>query len=214
LKHDTEAKEQPTIEQTRQELERISEHRSQLVSNRVSIARRLDVIEEENVERYLQGDSGGLEQESALTAELRVIEKALGVLAEHEKVAEIEVRRATARDIRRQAKEKASELEKLNQETAKLLVELSRLEGVPFTPSILSSQPVLGNRGVMADPLTTNAPDPWLGILELRVNNPSGELAHAPRSRGMRAEIRKLEAEAASIEQNLIPRATNHKTEA
>jgi hypothetical protein len=203
-----EVREAPTLAQAQQRLQEIQTKRAHLGSHQASLNAQIELAQKEVGREYLTGKRDGLRRVVELRVETEAVQSALQTLAVDESAAEMEVERARVADLREQAKQKASELEKLNQETAKLLAELSKLEGVPFTTSILSSQPILGSRGMMGDPLTPNAPDPWLGICELRVNNPSGHLAHGPKSRGLREEIRKLEAEAVSIEQKLIPRAT------
>ncbi|MGI9073362.1 MAG: hypothetical protein ACR2JB_19100 [Bryobacteraceae bacterium] len=192
-----------TLDQVRERLEQISSHRSQLVASRMNLNNRLEGSRQDAARKYLGGDRSGVLEANTIGAELQTIETALEILNADQKAADIDLERAKAADLRAQAGRKRAKLDSLNAETGALLAKLSALEGVTFTHSILSSQPVLGNLGMMADPLTYKSPDPWVPIFALAVNNPSGRIAYAPKSIELREEIKKLEGEAVSIENKL-----------
>jgi len=138
-------------------------------------------------------------------AELEALEQAFSTLDAREKAAQVDLQRATARDLRHQAQQKRAELAELNAATALLLAELTALEQPesPFTHSCLSSQPIAG---AMLHPITLRNDHPdiaFLGHWEMRINQPSLPNLCLPRSRRLRIQIQKLEVEAAEIEAGL-----------
>ena len=117
------------------------------------------------------------------------------------KAAQVDLQRATARDLRSQAERKRAEMDTLNAQTAKLLAQLSTLKGVRYTHSILSAQPVAGawlRRENLAPPLE------YQGIPELQPNIPGPERkVEIPRSRRLRTEAEELDARAEALENGL-----------
>jgi transposase len=194
----------PTIKQVQDRLEEISSHRALLVQSRISLDQRLESAQEETARKYLRGDRSGLQEVNAITAELQAIEGALSLLNGDEQIAQIELKRAEARDLRSQATTKRAALDRLNAETAALLAKLSELEEVGYTHSILSSQPL---PGMWHGKLTVKPPAPYLGLAELDLQSYTGPAIGSPRSRLLLAEVEELEAKARQIEQKLPPAA-------
>jgi hypothetical protein len=90
----------------------------------------------------------------------------------------------------------------LNSETATVLARLGEIEGVSYTHSILSSQPV---HGTWLDWNLKEAPV-WKGLHELHPNRPNEKTA-VPRSRQLRADIEELNAKAEQLEREAANQA-------
>jgi hypothetical protein len=189
-----------TLERVGERLEKISTQRSHLVSTRMRLNDRLEASKKGVARKYIDGDRSGLEEAGAITSELQAIETALGILDEDQKAGEMDLERAKAADLRAQAGRKQQELDRLNTATGVLLAKLSELEDVRYTHSILSSQPVEGKYmqlGWVGKPLG------YEGVAELSPGVPGEVYLEAPKSRRLRAEIEKLESDAALIEQKI-----------
>lgn len=195
-------KEQPiSLAEAQGRLDEIARHRARLIANRLEMQQRLESLEEQLGRRYLEGDRSGIEQKQAITAELQMLEGALAVLAEDERPAQRELQWAQVRELRARAQEKRTELNRLNENTRVLLAKLSELEGVEFTHSILSSQP-LPEMWVGRETLKPN-PEPWLAFWELMPNVPGQTNLASPKSRLLRKEIKELELQADTLQQKL-----------
>jgi hypothetical protein len=133
-----------TLQRVGERLEKISAHRSHLVSTRMRLDERLEASKKDVARKYIDGDRSGLEEAGVITSELQAIETALGILDEDQKAGEMDLKRAKAADLRQRASQKQEELDRLNTETGVLLAKLSQLEDVSYTHSILSSQPMKG----------------------------------------------------------------------
>ena len=133
------------LAKAQQQVDAISSKKSELVSRREALNRRIGSGQEETARRYLTGDTTGLEDTARLQAELDAISIGLDLLGVDLQEAELNLLGAKARDFRDQAEQKKAELEQLSAKTTKVLAELSSLEDVRFTASILSSQPVEGS---------------------------------------------------------------------
>jgi hypothetical protein len=189
-----------TLQRVGERLEKISAHRSHLVSTRMHLNERLEASKKDVARKYIDGDRSGLEEAGVITSELQAIETALGILDEDQKAGEMDLKRAKAADLRQRASQKQEELDRLNTETGVLLAKLSQLEDVSYTHSILSSQPVKDKymqAGWVGKPLG------YEGLAELSPGVPGEVYLEAPKSRRLRAEIVKLESEAVLIEQEI-----------
>jgi hypothetical protein len=188
-----------TLEQAQDNLDKISAHRSQLVASRIALNERLETSRHDAAQKYLRGDRSGVQEAHAIGAELQTIETALGLLDENQKAAEIDLERAKVRDLRDEAARKRKEIEVLQLKTGELLRKLSELEGVPYSHSILGSQPT----GNMVDPSTLKEPEPWRPVLELVPNVPGTPYTQTPLSRRLRSEADELELKAEQMERAL-----------
>lgn len=195
-----------TLPQAQQRLEQIGVHRARLTADRTRLEQRLEAAQHESSRKYLQGDRSGLQEMGTLRVEREVIEGALALLQQEESAASVDLQRAKVFDLKEQAQRKRVELERLNTETQTLLSKLSELEGVSFTPSILSSQPL---PGAWLKPETLREPEPWLGVLELALNIPGQRNLATPRSRRLRAEIEQLEIDAETLERQISRESLN-----
>jgi chromosome segregation ATPase len=161
-----------TLERVGERLEKISAHRSHLVSTRMHLNERLEASKKDVARKYIDGDRSGLEEAGVITSELQAIETALGILDEDQKAGEMDLKRANAADLRQRASQKQEELDRLNTETGVLLAKLSQLEDVSYTHSILSSQPMKGK--YMGRPLG------YEGLAELSPGVPRGSVFRGP----------------------------------
>jgi hypothetical protein len=145
----------------------------------------------------------GLEEGARLRSELDTIGSALDLLDVDIKQAESELLAAKARDFRDQAAQKRIELETLNAKTAGLLVELSKLESVEYSHSILSSMPTPGS---WLEWGTVTPPKEWMGIPEMQLAIPGrDQKIQIPLSRRLRMQIEEFQREAERIEHRLRP---------
>lgn len=202
-----------TVAQVQEAIERITGDRARLVEARISLDQRLEMAQREMGEKYLRGERSHLKEVSALTIELEALERALGLLEEQEIAAKVELERAKARELRGKAAAIRQQLESLNQKTAPLLAQLGALEGVTFTRSILSSQPVFympndTNKAtkIWTKPLTIQLPDEHQGVSELSLNHAIAahwQRVALPRSRAILLEAEEMENQAREIEQKL-----------
>jgi multidrug efflux pump subunit AcrA (membrane-fusion protein) len=179
-------------------LNEIHAQRAQLLERQAGLELRIGSAQQEIARRYLHGDRAGIKETAELRAEIDAIQSALVLLSEDAKAAKLNVERARAQRLRRQASEKRAELEALNAQTAALLAKLGELESVPYTHSILSSQPYPGS---WLRPATLQQPLEYEGIVELQLNIPAEQKLYVPRSRKLRMEITELELQAEKIEQ-------------
>jgi hypothetical protein len=174
----------------------------------MSLDRRAEQLEKESGRAYLRGDRSVIEQSVALETELKAIEKALAVLDEDVREAQAEIERAKAREIRAEIAGKQRELDALNKKTESLLGQLSALEEVTYTRSVLSSEPV---KGKWFQPYTGFGPPlPHLGVLELEAQHPPhGLLFYLPKSRRLMLDIERLESDAKRIEDKIPSKASD-----
>ena len=189
-----------TLAQAQERLEEIASHRAQLVATRIALDERLETAQKEIGRRYLAGDRSGLQEAAEIRQELAAIESALELLETVQNEADIDLKRATALDLRQQATKKRAELERLNNETQALLAKLSDLEGVRYSHGILNAQP-LPEMWVTPE---LKQPESWHSMWELIPNKP-GDFPNiaSPRSRNLRGEISELELKAHKIEETL-----------
>jgi hypothetical protein len=206
------AVEQLTVDQAKEQHELLEVHRSSLVEKRMSLDRKAEQLERESGRAYLRGDRSVIEQSVALEVELKGIERALAVLDDDVKEALAEIERAKVREIRAEIAAKQRELDALNRKTEALLGQLSTLENVEYTHSILSSQPMKGKW--FAPQSGYGPPIPYHGVLELEAQHPMHGLPfYLPKSRALILEIEKLEADARAIEQKIPPPKANDAAE-
>jgi hypothetical protein len=95
-----------TLERVGERLEKISAHRSHLVSTRMRLDERLEASKKDVARKYIDGDRSGLEEAGVITSELQAIETALGILDEDQKAGEMDLKRAKAADLRQRASQK------------------------------------------------------------------------------------------------------------
>ncbi len=190
-------------------VEEIENHCGRLVGMRASIAGKLEALEQSAGDRYLAGDRSAIKEIDEFNSELNLIERALNTLGRRRHAAGVDLRRAEAADVRRQAGVKRSDLGALEKETGKHLAALSGLEGIQYRPGILSLEP----RGHWyADGV--QSPQPWQGaFVDLYPDPTNNDKFAIPRSRQLRREIAELDAKAAAIEQALQPQATEPEGE-
>jgi len=190
-----------TLVQAEEQLAEITAKKNELTTRSEVLHRSIGSAQHQSARRYLSGDMSGLEDGARLRAELDTIGSALDLLNVDLKQAESELLAAKARDFRDQAQQKTAELEKLNAKTAAVLAELSELEGMTYTHSILSSQPLSGawlQWGTIKPPLE------YQGLSELQLTYPAPERKmEVPLSRRLRMQIAELEKQAAEIENQL-----------
>jgi hypothetical protein len=192
----------PSVADVEGRLDHIASTRANLVGTRTSLLARVDAVRRDVGTRYLQGDRSGIQESAEIEAELGAIESALEVLDGEEAGAKVDLERAKVRELRATAEQKRLELEKLEAKTGKLLLQLSDLEDVTFTHSILSSQPL---PGVWLRHTDLKEPFEWEAIAELVPNNyaPAGKVA-VPLSRRLRREVQESLAQADEIEARLL----------
>jgi chromosome segregation ATPase len=190
------------LAKARRRLDDVKGQRTQLVARQAELDRQIGSAQQQIGRKYLDGDRSGIRAVAELRSELEAISAALVLLDEDEQLIALDVERARALDLRRQASEKKVQLEELNGKTAKLLLELAKLEDVEFfTHSILSAQPL---PGAWLQHATVKPPLDYQGIPELMLNIPASERKIAvPLSRRLRKEVEDLELEATIIEQKL-----------
>jgi hypothetical protein len=188
-------------------LDEIERKKSQLSAIQAEVGLRLEQAENGLGEAVLAGDEDAVRNVADIRLRADGLSAALVTLENRRAAALVDQRRATAADLRQQAEAKRAELAALEVKTAKLLAELSALENVPFTVSILSSEckgswyPKTGG---------LQAPEAHLGCWECFADPVNPEMFHTPRSRFLRVEIADLEAKAGKIETELgaaAPRA-------
>ena len=181
-------------------LDDVKTRRIDLIERRSKLEGRIQSVQQDVGRKYLAGDHTGIRQTAEMRAEIEAIAAAIKALDEDERQLGVDVERAKACDLRQRAAQKVAELETLDAQTAILLAQLSTLEGVEFSRSILSSQPL---PGAWLTPLL-KPPLEYQGVLELGVNIPRKEaIVAVPRSRRLRMEIEEIELEALIIEQRV-----------
>jgi hypothetical protein len=196
-----EVREAPKLAQAQQRLEEIQNKRTELVSHEASLNARIELAQKEVGREYLTGNRDGLRCVVELRVEIEALQSALELLAADQSAAEIEVERAKAAEIRERAQKKREELESLDAKTGGLLARLAELEGVIYTHSILSSEPVIDAYMQVG---WGDHPLEYHSVAELVLCLPGGPMiVQAPRSRQLRTEIEELEGEASLIESKL-----------
>jgi hypothetical protein len=194
-----EAAEAPKLAQAQQRVEEIQTKRTELVSHEASLNARIESAQKEVGREYLTGSRDGLRRVVELRVEIEALQSALELLAADQIAAEIEVERAKAAEVRQRAQTKREELESLDAKTGVLLAKLADLEGVAYTHSILSSEPVIDAYMQVG---WGDHPLEYQSVAELVLRQPGGPMiVQAPRSRVLRTEIEELEREASLIEE-------------
>ena len=123
------------------ELEKLTNKTIQLLSERRQKTEQLEAAEKGACNEFLNFGKMKAGKTLKLMAELRVIDAALTAGEERRVDA---IRRAAADEAGKllaQAEVKRRELSALENKTGKLLADLSKLEGVAYTPAILEAQP-------------------------------------------------------------------------
>ena len=187
-----------TVSQADELLAQLDSREAQLSAMLATVGTRLEKSEANAGDAYLDGDETPLREVAELRLRVDGINAALEALSRRRALAILARRRAEALELRRQAAANKAELSELERKTSRLLGELSKLEGIAFTSSILSSQPL----GAWLTPgyFTPNE-KPFLSARELFADG--GATYGTPRSRIVRLEIAELEKQAALIEQEL-----------
>jgi hypothetical protein len=194
-----EVRESPRLAQAKQRLQDIQTKRSELVSHQASLNARIELAQKEVGREYLTGSRDGLRRVVELRVEIEALQSALELLAADQSAAEIDIERAKAIEIRERAQTKREELESLDAKTGVLLAKLAELEGVRFTHSILSSEPVIDAYMQVG---WGDHPLEYQSVAELVLRVPGGPMiVQAPRSRQLRGQIEELEREASLIEE-------------
>ncbi len=188
-----------TIQQADELIETLATREAQLAAMAAQVGARLAEVEAQAGDSFLDGDEHPMREVVDLRLQADTLTAALAALERRKEPAHLARRRAEAADFRRQAEQKRSELAELESKTSRLLAELSRLEGVSFTASILSSQPV----GLWLDVGFKPSEREYLAGYELS-RDVGGKYA-TPRSRTLRTEIEDLEAKALAIEREINP---------
>lgn len=187
-----------TVSQADALLASLDEREAQLAGMLATVGTRLAESEVAIGEAFLDGNETPLREVAELRLRVDGINAALEALNGRRASATLERRRAEAREFRAQAEAKKTELAELERKTGRLLGELAKLEGLPFTSSILSSQPL----GAWLTPgyFTPNE-KPFLAARELFADR---EATYGiPRSRALRSEIAELEKNSTAIDQEL-----------
>jgi hypothetical protein len=177
----------------------IETRRAKIIGRRNELGGKIEVVERSAGERYLDGDRGAAKELSELRTEIDLCERALAVLDDQERLARVELKRATAADMRRQATERRAQLEALTKQTAKFLAELSKIEGVAYTQSILSE----ARTGHWYEPLTNYMAAPeYLPNRECirETGGPNTGGFAVPLSARLRQQANKLDLDAEQIE--------------
>jgi hypothetical protein len=180
-------------------LEEIASRTALLSGALAEIGTKLQTAEADLGEAVLAGNEDAVRGVADLRLRVDGLTAGLAALEKRRATAELDMRRAAAADLRRQAAVKQNDLDSLTRKSAKLLEQLSVLEGVIFTAGILRVQqkgawyrpgllPVEAHHGAYVDTF----PDP-------SNNTPFS----TPRSSALRSEIADLEGKAAAIEQEL-----------
>ena len=179
-------------------LAQLDSREAQLSAMLAAVGTRLAESEANAGDAYLDGDETPLREVAELRLRVDGFTAALEALSRRRAVAVLARRRAEASEFRRQAAANKTELSELERKTSGLLGELSKLEGIAFSSSILSSQPL----GAWLTPgyFTPNE-KPYLAARELFADREA--IYGVPRSRALRSDIAELERQAASIEQEL-----------
>ncbi len=188
-----------TIAEADAQLAALDEKEAQLAALSAQVGAHLAELEESAGDAFLDGNEAPLREVTDLRLRADALTAALAALERRKEPARLARRRAEAADFRRQAEQKRSELAELESKTSRLLAELSRIEGVSFTASILSSQPV----GLWLDVGFKPSEREYLAGYELS-RDVGGKYA-TPRSRTLRTEIEDLEAKALAIEREINP---------
>ena len=190
-----------TLTEAQAAIEEIKADRMRIVGLRGELAKRLEAAEAIAGESYLAGDRGAVREIGEFEAEISLIERrALPELDRRQARAEVELKRATAADLRQQAERKKDELALLEQKTAKHLQALSELEETEYDGCILQAQRA-GEWVTLQGGL--NRPAPWQGPLECTTDPTNHNPYAVPRSRRLRDEIAGLELKAGEIETGL-----------
>lgn len=188
-----------TLAEAKSAISKIENDCAHLIENRSGIGRKLELLQSTGGQRYLSGDRGAIKEIGEFRAELDLIELSLTTLNGQRADAEVDLKRATAADLRNRAELKRSEMAALEAKTGKLLAQLSILENVQYGVGILSNQ----RQGAWC---TANwgTPEPWHAAIVDCQSDPLNHTPFAvPKSRLLRAEIADLLHQAAEIEAEL-----------
>jgi hypothetical protein len=188
-----------TIQQADELIETLATREAQLAAMAAQVGARLAEVEAQAGDSFLDGDEHPMREVIDLRLQADTLTAALAALERRKEPARLARRRAEAAEFRRQAEEKRSELTRLEQQTSRLLAELSKIEGVPYTASILASQPV----GSWLD--IECKPNRRLHLAAHELLKDVGATYATPRSRTLRAEVEALEVKAVIIEREINP---------
>ncbi|MGD0500715.1 MAG: hypothetical protein ABSC23_20040 [Bryobacteraceae bacterium] len=187
-----------TLKQADEQLATLETREAQLAAMLAQTSTRLAEVEATAGDAFLDGDERPMREVGDLRVRVDTLNAALEAIGRRKATTGLARRGAEVVDLRRQVAARKSELSELERKTSKLLAALSEIEGVRYTASILSSQPV----GSWLTPgLYTGAPEPYLAARELFAD--VGATYGTPRSRSLRSEISDLERQAKVIEQEL-----------
>jgi hypothetical protein len=183
-------------------MEKISSDRARMITMRAELSAKLETVERSAGERYLAGDRSQATEMVELKSELGLVERALETLEARAAAAQFDLKRATAGDLRHQAREKEKELKGLQERVAPLLSKLSDLLDVRYDQGILAAQrtgiwipyPI---EVVPTLPLECRSP------LDVGPDPLNNTLYAVPLTNRLRAQIKQLELEAALIENQL-----------
>jgi hypothetical protein len=194
-----------TLQQAQEALTGIETRRAAIIGRRNELGGRVDAVEKSAGERYLAGDKNAPKELAEIRTEIDLCERALVVLDDQGSAAQVDLKRATAGDLRRQAGEKRMELDALRKKTGALLRQLSDLElaelpGVQYGQHILCAQRhgayVQAQGGYIAPP-------DYFASWEVSIDPTNPQPFEMPRSYVLRGQIEKLEQDAAAIELEL-----------
>jgi hypothetical protein len=181
-------------------LEEIASRTALLSGALAEIGTKLQKAEADLGEAILSGDEDAVRGVADLRLRADGLSAGLAALEKRREAALVGQQWAIAVDLRRQARVKRGELAKLEKQTGELLDQLSKLEGLQFSPGILSSQIF----GAWYAP-GLNKPESWHAGYRDVVPDPTNmEPWSLPKSRGLRKAISDLEAQAVAIEQKLV----------
>ena len=190
--------------EAQQHLEAIGRQQADLTAKRATLRQQLERMQQEAA----LGAYPNREQLRAMAevaVEIDVISAMLPTVDAERAAAELSLEHLRVDELRSEAERKRDQLKELESKTAEFLKKLAALELVPYTGSVLSSQPA---PGLWLDRMTLKPATPWRSIFELVPNNPGApENVCVPLSRRLRQEIEDLELRALELERQLEQKA-------
>jgi hypothetical protein len=181
-----------TFEQVTGAISELERQKATLAAGLAATASELAEAEARIGDEFLSGNENFIETLSPLRNRFDSLNHAVVVINKRIETAGVDLMRAEIAAKRQDAALKRAQLEKLEAQTAPLLVRLGELEGVKYGPGILSCEP--SPNALLESPA-------YLGLAERPFNVAfSGSVCLCPRSRALRAEIEQLEKEAIRIE--------------
>ncbi len=193
-----------TVQQADAALADIETRRAQLAAALAKHGAELQEAEAALGEDFLCGKEDAARAVEDLRLRCDALTAALAALDKRQAVAVVNRRLAEAAELRRQAEAKRAELLELERKTAKHLMALSELEGVPYTRVILSSQRASGTWEPAVTATIRNID--YLSPAEVIRYLASYDPYEVPKSRQLFVAIQELENQAAKIDGEIAAR--------